>query len=406
MFARVSTYGIAIAALLMTACSQNETELKTVPTEKPVAISFSFTSTQDNQATTRSEFTDTKLRSTGFGVFATVEGSEIPNLMYNQQVTYTYLADDNYQLDGQAQNGYWSYSPTKYWPIQTVEENGDLKTVPQTVTFCAYAPYAEPADLVGATTGITGVSDNEEKPYLDYTLSEDLDETVDLLWTCYQPTELGPIEFKMYHALARVAVNVMVDNTNEYKTSDDWKVLISQITLSTSTAVKTGRLKLDNTESNDAVTNHYPIWTGTDPEHPENLEYTTRTVEIQNTDNSKSYGIIAEDVRYIDDLPFSWQPKGVEKGVASNALCTGDYPQAYIYFIPNEAGLTLDCTVKYRLMNSATGYTSPELSTTATNVPVPSKDNPNDPDEPLKPLRGNRTYLLKLIINPKVPTTP
>ena len=58
MFARVSTYGIVLAALLMTACSQNETELKTVPTEKPVAILFSFTSTQDNQATTRSEFTD------------------------------------------------------------------------------------------------------------------------------------------------------------------------------------------------------------------------------------------------------------------------------------------------------------------------------------------------------------
>ena len=305
--------------------------------------------------------------------------------MYNQQVTYTYLADD-------AENGYWSYSPTKYWPIQTVEENGDLKTVPQTVTFCAYAPYAEPADLVGATTGITGVSDNEEKPYLDYTLSEDLDETVDLLWTCYQPTELGPIEFKMYHALARVAVNVMVDNTNEYKTSDDQKVLISQITLSTSTAVKTGRLKLDNTESNDAVTNHYPIWTGTDPEHPENLEYTTRTVEIQNTDNSKSYGIIAEDVRYIDDLPFSWQPKGVEKdnlekGV--NALCTGDYPQAYIYFIPNETGLTLNCTAYYRLMDS-NGYTSNELSITADPVSI-------------VPLRGNRTYQLILKINPPTP---
>lgn len=390
----------------MTACSQNETELNTA-SQEPVAISFSFSAlTTENGATTRGEFTDTKLRSTGFGVFATVEGSEIPNLMYNQQVTYTYLADDNYldengQLTSEAKNGYWSYSPTKYWPV-TVNNEGN--TVPQNVTFCAYAPYV----AASGATGITGMSANTYtgSPYLDYTLSETLDETVDLLWTCYQPKALGTIKFNMYHALARVAVNVMVDNTNEYKTSDDQKVLISQITLSTSTAVKTGRLKLDNTESNDAVTNHYPIWTGTDPEHPENLEYTTRTVEIQNTDNSKSYGIIAEDVRYIDDLPFSWQPKGVEKGVASNALCTGDYPQAYIYFIPNEAGLTLDCTVKYRLMNSATGYTSPELSTTATNVPVPSKDNPNDPDEPLKPLRGNRTYLLKLIINPKVPTTP
>ena len=392
MFARVSTYGIVLAALLMTACSQNETELKSVPEREPVPISFSFTSTQDNQATTRGEFTDTKLRSTGFGVFATVAGSEIPNLMYNQQVTYTYLADD-------AENGYWSYSPTKYWPIKTVEDNGKLKTVPQTVTFCAYAPYV----AAGGATGITGMSANSKSPgqdynlYLDYTLSEDLDETVDLLWTCYQPTELGPIEFKMYHALARVAVNVKLADSNSYKTSST-RVLISKIELSTDVAVKTGRLTLDddNIVNDDDVA--YPTW------NP--LTTGPREVNILNVDNSDSYGIIAEDVRYIDDLPFSWQPKGVEKdnlekGV--NALCTGDYPQAYIYFIPNEAGLTLDCTVKYRLMNSATGYTSPELSTTATNVPVPSKDNPNDPDEPLKPLRGNSTYQLILKINPKKP---
>ena len=135
MFARVSTYGIVLAALLMTACSQNETELKSVPEREPVPISFSFTSTQDNQATTRGEFTDTKLRSTGFGVFATVGTSEFPNLMYNQQVTYTYLADDNYldengQLTSEAKNGYWSYSPTKYWPV-TVNNEGN--TVPQNV---------------------------------------------------------------------------------------------------------------------------------------------------------------------------------------------------------------------------------------------------------------------------------
>ena len=99
MFARVSTYVIVLAALLMTACSQNETEQNTASVE-PVPISFSFTSTQDNQATTRSSAEDAQLRHTGFGVFATVEGSIYPNLMYNQQVTYTYLADD-------AQNGYW-----------------------------------------------------------------------------------------------------------------------------------------------------------------------------------------------------------------------------------------------------------------------------------------------------------
>lgn len=380
MFARVSTYGIVLAALLMTACSQNETELNTA-SQEPVAISFSFSAlTTENGATTRGDAEDAKLRDTGFGVFATVAGSTFPNLMYNQQVTYTYLADDNYTGDV-AQNGYWSYSPTKYWPV-TVDGEGN--TVPQKVTFCAYAPY------VDATTAITGMSANTYtgSPYLDYTLSEELDETVDLLWTCCVPSVRGPITFSMYHALARVAVNVMVDNTNEYKTSDDQKVLISKITLSTSTAVKTGRLKLDNTESNDAVTNHYPIWDHT----WEGQIIGARTVDILNIDNSSSYGIIAEDVRYIDDLPFSWQPKGVEKDPQEkgvNALCTGDYPQAYIYFIPNETGLTLNCTAYYRLMDS-NGYTSNELSITADPVSI-------------VPLRGNRTYQLILKINPPTP---
>ena len=376
MFARVSTYGIVIAALMMTACSQNETELNTA-SQEPVAISFSFTSTQDNQATTRGEFTDTKLRSTGFGVFATVEGSEIPNLMYNQQVTYTYLADD-------AENGYWSYSPTKYWPIKTVEKNGELQTVPQTVTFCAYAPYV----AAGGATGITGMSANTYtgSPYLDYTLSEDLDETVDLLWTCYQPSALGTIKFDMYHALARVAVNVKLADSNSYKTSST-RVLISEITLKTTSengAVKTGRLTLDddNIVNDDDVA--YPTW------NP--LTTGSRTVKIQNTDNSESYGIIAEDIRYINDLPYSWQPEGLQKdgegkGVLANALCTANHPVAYVYFIPNNDGLTLSCTVYYTLMDNGGGIHNAHSTK----------------DVAITPLRGNRTYQLNLIIDPATP---
>lgn len=379
MYAREKIYGIAMAALLMTACSQNETEVKTVPTEEPVAISFSFSALHtENGATTRGDAEDAKLRDTGFGVFATVGGSTYPNLMYNQQVTYTYLADDNYTGDV-AQNGYWSYSPTKYWPM-TVDGAGN--TVPQNVTFCAYAPYV----AAGGATGITGVSANNVAPYLDYTLSEELDETVDLLWTCCVPSARGPIKFNMYHALARVAVNVKLKDINTYKTATT-KVLISQITLSTTTAAKTGRLKLDNTESDDAVTNHYPIWDHT----WEGQTTGARTVDILNIDNSDSYGIIAEEIRYIDDLPYSWQPEGLKKdgegkGILANALCTGDYPQAYIYFIPNEAGLTLDCKVYYTLMDEAGNkYTGCKTRT--------------DPVE-ISPLRGNRTYQLNLEIDP------
>ena len=376
MFARVSTYGIILAALLMTACSQNETELKTAPTEEPVAITFSVT----EPATTRTtngyagliDKENKQLKQTGFGVFAGQNKDSIPDMMYNQKVTYTFLADDD-------KNGYWSYYPIKYWPAD-----------PRGLYFAAYAPYVESIpDPVGEITGITGMTANNQEPYLDYTLSDKLEETVDLLWTCHRPTELKPFAFSMYHALARVAVNVKLVDANTYKTSTT-KVLIRKITLSTTTAAKTGRLKLDTdkVEKIDDKWYHYPTWSGQTTD--------ARTVNILNTDNPSSYGIIAEEIRYIDDMPYKWQPEGLQKddegnGVLANALCAADHHQAYVYFIPYDAGLSLTCTVYYTLMGS-TGVPYNGHSTAAAPVAVGT------------PLRGNRTYNLNLDINPT--TTP
>lgn len=369
MFARVSTYGIVLAALLMTACSQNETELKTVPTEEPVAITFSVTEPATTRATNGyAGFIDKanqQLKHTGFGVFAGQNKDSIPDMMYNQKVTYTFLADDD-------KNGYWSYYPIKYWPID-----------PRGLYFAAYAPYVETtANLADGTTGITGMTDNAHEPYLDYTLSEKLDETVDLLWTCHRPEELKPFSFHMYHALARVAVIVMLKNDNSYKTSTT-KVLIRKITLSTTTAAKTGRLKLDtdNVEKIDDKWYHYPTWTGQTTD--------ARTVDILNTDNPSSYGIIAEEIRYIDDMPYSWQPDGLQKddegkGVLANALCAADHHQVYVYFIPNDAGLTITYTVYYTQMDNAGN----------------KKDGSKTSTVSITPLRGNRTYNLIQVINP------
>ena len=372
MYARVSRYGILLAALLMIACSQNETELKTVPTEEPVAITFSVTEPAMTRATNGyAGFIDAdnqQLKYTGFGVFAGQNKDSIPDMMYNQKVTYTFLADDD-------KNGYWSYYPIKYWPAD-----------PRGLYFAAYAPYVESASgLPVGTTGITGMTANNQEPYLDYTLSDKLEETVDLLWTCHRPTELKPFAFSMYHALARVAVNVKLADANTYKTSTT-KVLIRKITLSTTTAAKTGRLKLDTdkVEKIDDKWYHYPTWTGQTTD--------ARTVNILNTDNPISYGIIAEEIRYIEDMPYKWQPEGLQKddeenGVLVNALCAADHHQAYVYFIPYDAGLSLTCTVYYTLMGS-TGVPYNGHSTAAAPVAVGT------------PLRGNRTYNLNLVIDP------
>lgn len=335
MFARVSTYGIAIAALLMTACSQNETELNTA-SQEPVAISFSFTPAQDNQATTRGEAENAQLRNTGFGVFATVAGSEIPNLMYNQKVTYTYLADDNYldengQLTSEAENGYWSYSPVKYWPM-TVDGAGN--TVPQNVTFCAYAPYAEPNanGNTGATFGITEISTNAQAPYLIYKRYTNPKDSVNLLWDCQVPNTPGSINLRMRHALARVAVSIKL----EHAPADGKKVLLNRVTLSGNIA-ESGKLNL-------AVAGETPTW----------IEHDTKEITIY-TDcdpekNTDSWGLINNDIRYVKDLPYNWQPAGLNATNYQNVI-TIDGHVGYLYLIP-QANLTLNCSVAYTILSS------------------------------------------------------
>ena len=375
MFERKRQYGFIMAALLVVACSQNETDYNTVP-EEPIAISFSIT----EDATTRAAngytgFIDNgnnQLRYVGFGVFAGQNAENKPDIMYNQKVEFIFLADD-------ADNGYWSYSPLKYWPISFTD-----------LYFCAYAPYVETADGTIGITGITGMSDDGVAPYIDYTLSDKLDETVDLLWSYHTSfTKRETLNMKMYHALARLAVSVKLADTNTYKTSSN-KVLIRQITLSTTAAAQKGRLKLnaDNTETINAVVCHYPTWT------IQPADIAARTVDIYNDteNNPTSYGIIAEEVRYIDGMPYNWQPDGLQKGVTANALCAEDHHQAYVYFIPNESGLSLTCTVYYTLMDDdGTTYNG---YSTATTPPSDIASN----------LRGNRTYHLSMIINPTVPT--
>lgn len=393
MFARVSIYGIVLAALLMTACSQNETELKSVPEKEPVAITFSVAEPAMTRATNGyAGFIDAdnqQLKYTGFGVFAGQNANNKPDLMYNQKVTYTFLADDD-------KNGYWSYYPIKYWPAD-----------PRGLYFAAYAPYVESIpDPVGEITGITGMTANNQEPYLDYTLSDKLEETVDLLWTCHWPEVLSPFSFNMYHALARVAVNVKlkdVENVAESYKSSSTKVLIRKITLSTTTAVTKGRLKLDEAKTETVTidgkpyTYNYPTWT--------TQATGSREVNILNTDDSNSYGIIAEEIRYIEGMPYSWQPDGLQlkhvkkedeswvwEGVLANALCAADHHQAYVYFIPNSDALTLTCKVYYTLMDDAGHkYDGCKTATAPVAVCTPATGTP---------LRGNLTYQLNLEINP------
>ncbi|MBQ9523829.1 MAG: fimbrillin family protein [Bacteroidaceae bacterium] len=374
--------------LLMAACTQEE-RMPDIPAEA-VAIAFDCHTALDEGETrtvngkpgyTTSE--NGNLYYMGFGVFAREEGATEYNFMWNQAVEYVFLADITKE-DFDLYDGYWTYSPIKYWPYKY--NNVEQKNVPKTLYFSAYAPYVvKPEGLDPGTTGITGMSSNTEQPYIDYTLSDDLDETVDLLW-CYQEVnEVQSVQLRMHHALARVSVGVTLSDANTYKTADT-KVLISQITLS-GTVARTGRLDL--TDANTDEKGIYPTWT------VQTTDTHTRVVNILNSDDPASYGIIARDIRYIDDLPYKWQPDGLQKdyegkGVPANALITRDIHKAYIYFIPYTSPSPLTCTVYYTLMDDS-GNVHKGHSTA--EVPLSSIANP---------LKGNRTYQLNLIIDPEV----
>ena len=369
MYARIRIYGLWLGVmLLMAACTQEE-RMPDIPAEA-VAITFDCHTALDegetraaNGATGFTSSENGNLYYMGLGVFAHDEDATDYDFMWNQELEYVFLADITKE-DFDLYDGYWTYTPIKYWPYKY--DNVEQKNVPKTLYFSAYAPYVEKPDgLPAGTTGITGMSASSENPYIDYTLSDKLDETVDLLW-CYQEVnEVQSVQLRMHHALARVSVDVKLSEDN------NWTAEIRDLD-----KYKDEKVILLPENANSV----YPTWTVQTTD--------TREVNILNSDNPASYGIIARDIRYIDDLPYEWQPDGLQKGVPANALMTRDIHKAYIYFIPY-SDLSLTCTVYYTLMDDS-GNVHKGHST----AEVP-------PSAIASPLQGNRTYQLNLIINPE-----
>lgn len=379
----------------MAGCSQDDVTTMGTPDEavvttgERVAISFSCLTDDDAEAnssdktapegathtdqnTTRTtigytgEMASEDLYYTGFGVFASQNADAIPDMMYNQQVKFTFVGDLTNPL-----RGFWSYSPLKYWPTQ-----GSLDHF----SVCAYAPYIELPDEVSVDDkGIVGISKNNEAPYIDYRLPLTPEEHVDLLWCYEQPRAIpegsathpaGTLNMKLHHALARVEVNVKVESLPE-----NTKVLIERIELSGNTAMA-GRLTLNaqTTTSTGNETEYFPVWT--------NLTYngTNREITIANTATGGNYGIIDPKVRYVAELPYQWQSEGVSDTYC-NALYAAEH-QTYIYLIP-QPSLTLTCRVTYRVMTPSTN----SQQTTSSTIVMDNKE-----------IKGNTPYRLNLIL--------
>lgn len=163
----MSVFAILSVLLLLTACSEHEEEVTPANAEAVL-----FGANVGTSADTRAAYTgnidnlDTlKDIPEGFGVFAYITESSLwesvkttatPDFMYNQSVYWGVQ-----YLDGSTPVYDWIYTPLKYWPNYSNNDNDH----PRYVSFFAYAPFT----AEGVSAGITGFpTDADKTPHVTY----------------------------------------------------------------------------------------------------------------------------------------------------------------------------------------------------------------------------------------------
>lgn len=197
---KIHYLAICLLATGLAACTQNE-EISSLENQK--AITFDTYVGRD--AATRASVIDVDaLETSGFGVlgYYTRDGwaeTATPNFMYNQMVSVPVLGED------------WTYEPLKYWPADG------------TISFFAYAPYDEDAELSANTEAGT--------PTLTYTVPDAVGEQIDLLVAGAQKNQTGDIvNFTFKHALSRIGFGVKLANSTDFDAAT--AIDFSKITLS------------------------------------------------------------------------------------------------------------------------------------------------------------------------------
>ena len=294
----------ATAALVLTACSSEDEIVQNSPQQAPAnAVLFdTYTSSATRAGDPAGVMTTEKLKTAGkgFGVFAMYQnpgdltpGSFVPNFMFNEHVSWS---------DG------WTYSPLKYWPNETTKDSQDpaaASAETDKLSFFAYAPYVDlsaatgtmkvvldPEDTKaayigsGETSGIISYTkeDITGDPLVEYAVSNDPDNNVDLLWgvapagMSYQnvsgsnttvttgmpllnmvkPDKDQKMKFLFQHALSRIGLSVVSaidqiaagDDGGKYNTAET-RVLIEDVKIWGNFGKK-GVLNLNNTSANVA----------------------------------------------------------------------------------------------------------------------------------------------------------
>ena len=270
----------AVAGLLLTVgCTEEATVTRSA--EMPAAVGFAPYMQQSREGnTTRGDRREQRealaatraddaalaeLKKTGFTVFAChhgaddydtegTTGTQAFNFMYNERLQWN------------STDSRWEYSPVKYWPNGTDEQNAAgspsntaTESGTQKVSFFAIAPYFEykstseekKATYPTCITDLTASSVASASSYVEYTAAPQPGVGTDLLWAdnvnLYKQKASGEglvdgrVQMPFVHALTQLGVTVQarVDESDGYNSdaySDDvdsrTRILIDEVTIS------------------------------------------------------------------------------------------------------------------------------------------------------------------------------
>ena len=254
-----SIFGLAVASLMLTACSSADdavTSSPTAPATDDTAISFgAYLDRNTTRGGFEGELTTDILKtpaSEGFGVMAYYTDNQpytpnaIPNFMYNQQVLFD--------------TDHWAYSPLKYWPNEfgATAQSTSLDRL----SFFAYAPYTEVDPVTGYATdadnGIIGMTRSAENgnPKVRYYASFDPAKRVDLCWAkpqldAIKPDVASKVTFNFKHALAslNIQIDALFDETTQNAGALDPKTRIWVRSVTFEGLAMKGELNLNNREN-------------------------------------------------------------------------------------------------------------------------------------------------------------
>ena len=374
MMKNVYLIAAAAAAVLVAGCAKNEVIQNQGPGD---AVSFGVyvpkTVTKAGAAGTMTLNTEgtTKLTATGFGVFATYSdgGSYAsttgPNFMYNQEVTWTPATPP-------AVGGTWGYTPTKYWPNETIHDSNDAygPAAADKLSFFAYAPYVDDPNSAD-DWGITDLTDNNSytDPKVTYAVATDPSKAVDLIWAVApaggfnytdvhgtpvsvtagmplinltKPNITTTIPFHFRHATARLGFKIIgaIDQIEAGGTlASQTKITVEEICVVDLPVNTSGVLNLNNTEAGANT----PKW--------ESLSGESTTLLI----NEGKLNTTIKDASYPGDT-FD-EIEGVLPNIAKNVFVNDN---TFFTLLPKDGPITARIKITYYVTtkdgNLASGY--------------------------------------------------